>query len=135
SNKLIFKKGGVEAPPPEMQILPKWLIQNYNDLKDFLKRFSILHHPKIMLILLFIAAQNHPSVLGLIYFMVALIFAPMPNVAAHSWFFLSFYSQIFVLVQYIYQFPFFKVWFKCPGGTEYCKWLYWAGLHVLGSSE
>jgi hypothetical protein len=117
-----------------MQIIPKWLIQGYHDLIDFLQRFSILHHPKIMLILLFIAAQFNPSILGLVYFIVALVFAPMPNVAARSWFFLAFYAQVVIFAQYIYQFPFFKAWFNCPNG-DYCKWFHWAGVRVLGSSE
>lgn len=72
-----------------------------------LKRFCVMHTPKLLIIFLFLAAHFNPNIIGLIYLVLVLVLAPAPVIASKIWFIISFYSGAIILVKYAYQHPFF----------------------------
>ncbi|KAG2378187.1 hypothetical protein C9374_008330 [Naegleria lovaniensis] len=66
-----------------------------------------MHTPKLLIIFLFLAAHFNPNIIGLIYLVLVLVFAPAPVIASKIWFIISFYSSAIILVKYAYQHPFF----------------------------
>jgi hypothetical protein len=119
------------------------------DISRFMKRLSILHQPKLLLIFLFVAAQLNLTIIGLIYFFIVILLAPVPNIASRLWLFIYVYSSTIFLSQYIYQFPYFKLGLRCnlnppkPGEpnphTEQphpaCAWFKFGGLKLSGTHE
>lgn len=137
-----FNKKSTE-PVPEAPEDPIWLtaVKNWlQDVKSFVKRFSILHTPKLLLVLLFVTSQNNLSMIGVMYFFATIILLPIPTIVASLWFFLLFYSQTVLLSQYIYQFPYFTTNFNCGTSRspvyaeQFCKWFNWVGLKNLQKS-
>ena len=119
------------------------------DLSRFFKRLSIIHQPKLLLIFLFIAAQLNETIIGLIYFFVVILLAPVPHIASRLWLFIYVYSSSIFLLQYVYQFPYFKMGLRCdippppPGEpnphTEQphaaCAWFKFGGLKLASPSN
>jgi hypothetical protein len=120
----------------EAPIFSAWIDTILIHCSYFFKRLCILHQPKLLLISLFIAAQINRSVIGLLYFLVVILLAPVPFVAAKIWFLISLYSSFIIMCQYLFQFPYFGTkGLNCtpldPTKVDQnnpCHWLQWFGL-------
>eukprot|EP01080_Neovahlkampfia_damariscottae_P010191 gene10191-2610_t len=128
-SKLIFTKGNE-------------MIKRMKDLIEYIelvfKRIMILHMPKIMIIILFIASQNSINskgtlnMIGLIYFLISMIIIPIPYSLTILWIFILIYSQINVFILYSFQFPYFNKNNICltnlKDHSNPCNWFEWIGL-------
>jgi hypothetical protein len=103
------------------------------------KRMLVLHMPKGMLIVLFIASQHTwnaegtLNIIGLGYFLTAMVIIPIPFSLSILWVFIIIYSQLNLLLLYAFQFPFFHPASICkPNASQKhdnpCNWFKWIGL-------
>lgn len=114
------------------------------DLSRFLKRLAIIHQPKILFIFLFVAAQLNETMIGLVYFIIVILLAPVPNIASRLWLFIYVYASAVFLSQYAYQFPYFIDGMRCnleprnpnepnphtEGPHAACAWFKFGGLKL-----
>jgi hypothetical protein len=117
-----------------------------NYLRNFFKylrlvfqRMMVLHMPKGMLIVLFVASQHTwnaegtLNIIGLGYFLTAMVIIPIPFSLSILWIFIIIYSQLNFLLLYAFQFPFFDPVSICkPNASQKhdnpCNWFKWIGL-------
>lgn len=99
-----------------------------------------MHQPKLLLILLIIAAQIDKNLIGVGYFVLILLLAPIPIIAKYLWPLIAIYSALVMLAEYIFQFPYFVVFLHCnstmgsiPSPSYSCSWLSWAGFNLKPS--
>eukprot|EP00818_Percolomonas_sp_WS_P004631 CAMPEP_0117435806 /NCGR_PEP_ID=MMETSP0759-20121206/675_1 /TAXON_ID=63605 /ORGANISM="Percolomonas cosmopolitus, Strain WS" /LENGTH=2580 /DNA_ID=CAMNT_0005227373 /DNA_START=333 /DNA_END=8074 /DNA_ORIENTATION=+ len=99
-------------------------------IKIFFMRLCILHHPKLLLIFLFIAAQLNATIIGLFYLGVVLVLSPVPFLITYIWLLLVFFSEVIILLEMIYQLPYFQITLQCGSldPSSACVWLRWVGL-------
>jgi hypothetical protein len=117
----------------------KFISRSDRSFKKFiiiLKRFCIMHQPKLLLIFLIVAAQTNLTMVGVGYFVFILLYVPIPIVSIYMWPLISVYASVIVLAEYIYQFPYFVSYLHCDASSKpdsSCPWLIWAGFQLAPS--
>jgi hypothetical protein len=102
------------------------------------KRACIMHHAKLLFIFIVVAAQLNSGLMGAGYFILLLLYAPIPTLSVYLWPITWLYSALIILMMYIFQFPYFKSFLQCdvPATRDYkCVWLEWAGFQLYPSGN